>query len=89
MPAWQVPRTCSGWMQLYKELAHYNVQAVPWFKAAHQCFLLMWIQPPAASPLRFDSIEGRGDTVSETLKLTPKYLKHLQSPCVRHLLLRP
>ena len=59
MPAWQVPRTCSGWMQLYKELAHYNVQAVPWFKAAHQCFLLMWIQPPAASPLRFDSIEGR------------------------------
>ena len=53
MPAWQVPRTCSGWMQLYKELAHYNVQAVPWFKAAHQCFLLMWIQPPRSQPTPF------------------------------------
>ena len=33
MPAWQVPRTCKGWIQLGKKLAPYNVKANKLFKA--------------------------------------------------------
>ena len=46
MPAWQVPRTCKGWMQLGKKLAPYNVKANKLFKAEQAFFLLMWCGGP-------------------------------------------
>ena len=46
MPAWQVPRTCKGWIQLGKKLAPYNVKANKLFKAEQAFFLLMWCGGP-------------------------------------------